>query len=53
MQVVLSPLCSDLSNVPDLQTIILSTFSSQTEEVRAAASYALGTDGSNGVRGVK
>lgn len=34
---------SDLSHVQDLQTIILSTFSSQTEEVRAAASYALGT----------
>ena len=34
---------TDLSHVQDLQTIILSTFSSQTEEVRAAASYALGS----------
>ena len=33
---------SDLSSIADLQTVILSTFSSQSEEVRSAASYALG-----------
>ncbi len=35
--------CSDLSCVQDLQVVILNTFSSQSEEVRSAASYALGT----------
>ena len=34
--------CSDLSRVTDLQQVILGTFSSQSEEVRSAASYALG-----------
>lgn len=34
---------SDLSGVQDLQLVILSTFSSQSEEVRSAASYALGS----------
>lgn len=34
--------CSDLSDIKDLQLVILSTFSSQSEEVRSAASYALG-----------
>jgi len=33
---------SDLSGVKDLQVVILNTFSSQSEEVRSAASYALG-----------
>lgn len=35
-------LCSDLSGIKDLQLVILNTFSSQSEEVRSAASYALG-----------
>ena len=35
--------CSDLSDIKDLQLVILNTFSSQSEEVRSAASYALGT----------
>lgn len=34
---------SDLSSISDLQTVILGTFSSQSEEVRSAASYALGS----------
>ena len=34
--------CSDLGRVADLQQVILGTFSSQSEEVRSAASYALG-----------
>lgn len=38
----LPPPPSDLSRVADLQQVILSTFSSQSEEVRSAASYALG-----------
>lgn len=33
---------SDLSRINDLQQVILGTFSSQSEEVRSAASYALG-----------
>ncbi len=34
--------CSDLGRVGGLQQVILGTFSSQSEEVRSAASYALG-----------
>ena len=33
---------SDLSSIGDLQVVILSMFSSQSEEVRSAASYSLG-----------
>ena len=33
---------SDLSGFSDLQHIIINVFSSPTEEVRSAASYALG-----------
>ena len=40
----LSVACSDLSGVKDLQLVILNTFSSQSEEVRSAASYALGNE---------
>ena len=36
------PSSSDLSSIADLQVVILNTFSSQSEEVRSAASYALG-----------
>ena len=34
--------CSDLSGFSDLQHVIINVFSSPTEEVRSAASYALG-----------
>ena len=36
-------LCSDLSGVEGLRQIILSSFSSQSEEVKQATSYALGS----------
>ena len=39
---VLFLLCSDLGRIDDLQKVILGTFASQSEEVRSAASYALG-----------
>ena len=36
------PVYSDLSGFSDLQHMIINVFSSPTEEVRSAASYALG-----------
>ena len=35
-------LCSDLSSQPELQNVVLDCFSSSNEEVKSAASYALG-----------
>jgi len=35
-------LCSDLSSQPELQNVILDCFLSSNEEVKSAASYALG-----------
>ena len=40
--VVLLDLCRDLSGHSEIQTVILDSFSSHNEEVKAAASYALG-----------
>lgn len=34
--------CSDLSSHGEIQSVILESFSSQNEEVKSAASYALG-----------
>lgn len=34
--------CSDLSSIPELKGILLDSFSSQSEEVKTAASFALG-----------
>ena len=34
--------CSDLSSQPELQNVVLDCFLSSNEEVKSAASYALG-----------